>query len=388
MHLSTKVQESESVGLLESSWGTYLSTSLTQLFLTRSMNILLFFVPVAIVAVYLDAPEGWIFLFAFLGLCPLAERISFVTEDLAKYTNDTLGGLLNATFGNITEVIICYYALSAGYLRVVQLSMLGSVFSNCLLVLGCAFGVGGYVHPEQRFNTQAATANASLLLLSVMSLLMPAVLHATGDSSPDDILAISRVTAIMMMCVYGALIYFQLKSHRHIFEGGEDEDDDDPPVLGFKGALFWMAIITIFIAILSEFLVKAIEGAATKWHIPVLFIATILLPIVGNAAEHAAAIIFAYRNKMEIALGIAVGSATQISIFVIPLCVIIGWLMGQPMNLDFHPFETAMTFIVVVLVAFVIHDGTANYLKGLMLLTGYCMLGAGIWVHKDPKDLT
>merc|ERR1711871_1272821 len=179
MHLSTKVQESESVGLLESSWGTYLSTSLTQLFLTRSMNILLFFVPVAITAVYLDAPEGWIFLFAFLGLCPLAERISFVTEDVAKYTNDTLGGLLNATFGNVTEIIVCIFALKRNLVRVVQVSMLGSILSNLLLVLGTAFIVGGMEHKEQSFNAVAAVTNSGMLLLSLCGLSLPVILTST-----------------------------------------------------------------------------------------------------------------------------------------------------------------------------------------------------------------
>lgn len=375
-------------GVLDDGICAYLKTSLGELILGTPMNILLVFVPCAFMAKATDMSDAWLFTFALTGLIPLAERISFVTEDLAKYTNETLGGLLNATFGNITELIICIYALKDGKLRIVQVSMLGSVFSNLLLVLGCAFFVGGYKHPQQTFNKEAATANISLLLLSVLGLLMPSVLDQTHDEAipGESILSLSKVTATLLIGVYLSLIYFQLKSHRHMFEG-EDDDEEDSAVLGFWGAVTWMAILTLFIAILSEYLVTCIEGAADGLGIPVLFIGTILLPIVGNAAEHAAAIIFAYRNKMELALGIAVGSATQISIFVIPSCVLVGWGMGQPFSLNFHPFETWTAFLVVVLVSFVIHNGESHYLKGIVLLAAYALVSAGFWVHKDPPDL-
>jgi len=178
-----------------------------------------------------------------------------------------------------------------------------------------------------------------------------------------------------------------MKTHSHLFEG-QEEADDEPAILGFWGAIVWMAILTIFIAFLSEFIVDAINGAAVGLGVPVLFIGTILLPIVGNAAEHAAALIFAYRNKMDICLGIAIGSASQIALFVIPFSVVISWMMGRPLSLDFQIFETAVIIITVIIVAFNIQNGESDWLKGAMLLVAYIIIGASFWIHKNPDDMS
>jgi calcium/proton exchanger cax len=248
-----------------------------------------------------------------VAIAPFAERLSFVTEQLAMYTNDTLGGLLNATFGNVTELIVSIFALRAGLYHIVQVNLLGSVLSNLLLVLGMALFFGGLKHETQTFNRNAASMNSSLLMLASMSVLFPTSLALSGQQLHEDsILLLSRVISMLLFLVYGAFLYFQLATHRHLFEGDEDEDGDDEFVLGFYGALFWLGVITVIIAALSEVMVDAIEGAATSWGVPDIFIGVIVIPIVGNAAEHAAAVIFALKNKMDLALGIAVGSATQV----------------------------------------------------------------------------
>ena len=402
---------------------TYLKVVLKELFFGHWMNVLLVFLPFAFISQSAKWGEGVTFVLALLALCPLAERISFVTEDVAKYTNDTLGGLLNATFGNVTEIIVCIFALKRNLVRVVQVSMLGSILSNLLLVLGTAFIVGGMKHKEQSFNAVAAVTNSGMLLLSLCGLSLPVILtsthtgvnpgsisqshlivadagkmeinttvgtnvsHALSGNDGSAPIGLSRFIACLMLLTYVFYIVFQLVTHTYMFEGQED-DDEDPPILGLKGGIVLLGLLTVFISLLSDMIVDAIDGAATELKIPYLFIGTILIPIVGNAAEHAAAIIFAHRNKMEISLGIAVGSAVQISLFVIPLTVLLGWFMGVNMTLDFHPMETVTVLLTVVTVAFVIQDGKSTYLKGILLIAMYLCISAAFWVHVDPREVT
>ncbi|CAI0540858.1 unnamed protein product [Linum tenue] len=311
-----------------------------------------------------------------------------------------VGGLLNATFGNATELIIGIYALRNGMTRVVQLSLLGSILSNMLLVLGCAFFAGGLVfyRKEQVFDKASATVNSGLLLMAVMGLLFPAVLHFThtevhyGKSE----LALSRFSSCIMLVVYAAYLFFQLNTRKDSYvplteeasRQGVDppEDDDEVPEITKFETIVWLSIMTAWISILSEYLVDAIEGASLAWNIPIAFIGVILLPIVGNAAEHASAIMFAMKDKLDISLGVAIGSSTQISMFGIPFCVVVGWIMGEPMDLNFQLFETATLFITVIVVAFFLQEGTSNYFKGLMLILCYMIVAASFFVHEDPSS--
>eukprot|EP00697_Spironema_sp_BW2_P001885 gnl/Spiro4/12529_TR6623_c0_g1_i1.p1 gnl/Spiro4/12529_TR6623_c0_g1~~gnl/Spiro4/12529_TR6623_c0_g1_i1.p1 ORF type:complete len:434 (-),score=107.96 gnl/Spiro4/12529_TR6623_c0_g1_i1:111-1412(-) len=372
--------------VLADGWTPYLKRSLSELAFGCKMNVLLIAVPFAFIGYYAHWPPAATFILSMVGLCPLAERISFTTEELAKHTNDTVGGLLNATLGNATELIVTVFALRAGLLRIVQVSLIGSILSNLLLVLGTAFIVGGTKKKEQTYNQVAATTNSGLLVLAVMALLIPDTLESTQTTSTQAILNLSRFVAGVMITCYGALIFYQLKTHTHLFNDEDDEEDEEAPVLGFVGALFWSTIVTILIAFLSEFAVNTIEDAATGLGISTLFISGILLPIVGNAAEHASAIIFAYRDRMELALGIAVGSAAQISLFVIPFSVLLAWAMGQPLSLDFHNFETIITLITVLFVSQAIQQGRSDWLKGLMLVGAYVIISGAFWLHVDQEN--
>ncbi|KAH9305414.1 hypothetical protein KI387_009818, partial [Taxus chinensis] len=406
----------------------------------NKINLLLPFGPAAaILAHSWEEKRGWIFFFCLLGITPLAERLGFVTEQLAFFTGPTVGGLLNATFGNATEMIISIYALKNGMIRVVQQSLLGSILSNMLLVLGCAFLMGGIVHykKEQTFNKAAAVVNSGLLLMAVMGLLFPAVLHFThtelhfGRSE----LALSRFSSCIMLVAYAFYLVFQLKSHRNLYDPVDElfiylrksdavsfdfqdmephrvlytslsfglknirhsqdfkierqnegvSDEEEVPEITHREAIVWLAILTAWISFLSGYLVNAIEGASESWNMPVSFISVILLPIVGNAAEHASAIMFAMKDKLDISLGVAIGSSTQISMFVIPFCVVVGWIMGQRMDLNFQLFETASLFITVLVVAFMLQEGTSNYFKGLMLVLCYMIVAASFFVHIDPE---
>lgn len=363
---------------------------------SSKLNLLMPFGPLAVLVHGLSDHNGWVFFLTLLGITPLAERLGYATEQLSFYTGDTVGGLLNATFGNATELIISIYALKSGMIRVVQQSLLGSILSNMLLVLGCAFFCGGIVfnNKQQVFNKAIAVLNSGLLLMAVMGLLFPAVLHFThtevhfGRSE----LALSRFSSCIMLLAYAGYLVFQLKSQKDLYmsiaEGGtlpeEGSDDDEGPEISKWESVIWLSILTAWIAILSEYLVDAIEGASIAWKMPVSFISVILLPIVGNAAEHASAIMFAMKDKLDISLGVAIGSSTQISMFAIPFCVIIGWIMGCPMDLNFQLFETATLFITVLVVAFLLQEGTSNYFKGLMLILCYLIVAASFFVHVDP----
>ncbi|XP_020972517.1 vacuolar cation/proton exchanger 5 isoform X3 [Arachis ipaensis] len=343
----------ESLTVRSETLGGIIYRSIRLVVFSNRLNLLMPFGPLAILVQKLTGHHGWVFGLSLLGIMPLAERLGYATEQLAFYTGDTVGGLLNATFGNATELIISLYALKSGLTRVVQLSLLGSILSNMLLVLGCAFLSGGIVFSkkEQVFNKAAATVNSGLLLMAVMGLLFPAVLHYTrtevhfGKSE----LALSRFSSCVMLVAYAAYLFFQLRSQSGLY-------------------------------------ISANEGASNSWNIPVTFISVILLPLVGNAAEHASAIMFAMKDKLDISLGVAIGSSTQISMFVIPFCVVMGWIMGQPLDLNFQLFETAALFLTVIVVAFMLQEGTANYFKGVMLVLCYLIVAASFYVHVDSNS--
>ncbi|OVA19707.1 Sodium/calcium exchanger membrane region [Macleaya cordata] len=374
--------------------GSTVFSSLKIVVFSTKLNLLMPFGPLAILIHYLTGHHGWVFFLSLLGITPLAERLGFATEQLAFFTGATVGGLLNATFGNATELIISIYALKNGMMRIVQQSLLGSILSNMLLVLGCAFFSGGivFLKKEQVFNKTAATVNSGLLLMAVMGILFPAALHSTHTELHDgkSELALSRFSSCIMLVAYAAYLVFQLKSHKRLYEGEpteEGSDDDEVPEISKWESIIWLAILTAWISVLSEYLVDAIEGASVAWKMPISFISVILLPIVGNAAEHASAIIFAMKDKLDISLGVAIGSSTQISMFAIPFCVIVGWIMGRPMDLNFQLFETTTLFITVLVVAFLLQDGTSNYFKGLMLILCYLIVAASFYVHVDPSSV-
>ncbi|XP_050246165.1 vacuolar cation/proton exchanger 3-like [Quercus robur] len=397
---SPKIEHGSSSGNSQASinvmlWNVYKSIKIVVF--SNKLNLLIPFGPIAIIVKKLNGGHAWVFFLSLLGITPLAERLGYATEQLAFYTGPTVGGLLNATFGNATELIISIYALKSGMVRVVQLSLLGSILSNMLLVLGCAFFCGGLVcHKEQRFTKETAVVNSGLLLMAVMGLLFPAVLHYTHTEvhSGQSELALSRFSSCIMLIAYAAYLFFQLKSHRNLYDPLNEDgspieeglNDDESAEISKWESIIWLFIMTIWISILSEYLVHAIEGTSIAWNLPLAFISVILLPIVGNAAEHASAIMFAMKDKLDISLGVAIGSSTQISMFGIPFSVVVGWMMGQRMDLDFRLFETATLFITVLVVAFMLQEGTSNYFKGLMLILCYLIVAASFFVHEDPSQ--
>eukprot|EP01041_Mallomonas_annulata_P003264 gene3264-6455_t len=390
-------------------------SGMKEILLKGQLNLLLIFIPFALITWVAGAPHSVIFVFSLLSIAPLAERLGFVTEQIALHTTETIGGLLNVTFGNATELIVSIAALVKGYYRLVQLSLLGSILSNMLLVLGTALLFGGLKFKIQKFDRVTGQMNSSMLALACMALLFPTTLNFSGEAdltpSTDDTEAMPIATSDDENPLHGeennsgiALSEEETRS-RQISDvsfdpgnngngvsaaggattatTGDNEEEEDH--LGFQGALFWLAVITVLIAVLSEALVETIQEGTDDLHISTIFTSVIILPIIGNAAEHASAIIFAAHNKLDLALSIAIGSSTQIAIFVIPLLVIISWITNKSLDLNFKPFESCTLLLSVITVTFAIQRGTSNWLVGLILVCGYVIVCVGFWVHEDEK---
>ncbi|KAG2263746.1 hypothetical protein Bca52824_070825 [Brassica carinata] len=377
-------------------------SNLQEVILGTKLAVLFLAIPLAVIADYYHYGRPLIFGLSLTGLTPLAERVSFLTEQLAFYTGPTVGGLLNATCGNATELIIAILALANNKVAVVKYSLLGSILSNLLLVLGSSLFCGGIanIRREQRFDRKQADVNFFLLLMGLLCHLLPLLLKyaATGEASASLInkmsLSLSRTSSIVMLIAYIAYLIFQLWTHRQLFEAQEDDEDnayndevtvEETPVIGFWSGFAWLAGMTLVIALLSEYVVATIEDASDSWGLSVSFISIILLPIVGNAAEHAGAIIFAFKNKLDISLGVALGSATQISLFVVPLSVIVAWTMGIKMDLNFNILETSCLALGIIITAFTLQDGTSHYMKGLVLMLCYVIIAACFFVDQIPQ---
>jgi Ca2+:H+ antiporter len=276
--------------------------------------------------------------------------------------------------------------------------MLGSILSNILLVLGCCFLAGGIHNTtsgtargiQQGFNSTVASTMSSLMAVASASLIIPATLYAVLADSEEDsdhnILILSHGTAIVLLVLYVLYLVFQLRTHADLFDaeqGSEDDADSDESQMGPVAAAFVLVVITIAVAVCAEYLVDSIDALVQTAHISKTFIGLILLPIVGNAAEHVTAVVVALKDKMDLAMGVAIGSSMQIALLVTPFLVILGWIMDKPMTLHFETFETVVFFLSVLVVTYVIQDGKSNYLEGAMLLGLYLIIALAFLVYPD-----
>lgn len=379
-------EESEHDNHAHDTWRQDLS-AVRHLITDQKLNVLLLLAPFALAASLGAWGDTWVFVLNFLVMIPLANLLGEATEALAFHTGETIGGLVNATFGNAVEVVVAVFALKKGEIAVVQSSLIGSVLSNLLLVLGCSFIAGGLTQKENHFNAVGASANSSLLILASFGMLLPSYMyyfaeHASEEERMEKTLALSHVTAIFLLFMYMQLLYFQLHTHLHLFqEDGEDQDEVD---LSKRASAFVLLAATLLVALFSEFLVGSIDGFAKELSVSKSFIGIILLPIVGNAVEHVTAVKVALHDKMELAMGVAVGSATQVSLFVVPVVVIAGWVLGQPMSLAFPAFEVMVFLMAIFIVYAIIADGKSNWLEGSMLLTAYALVAVSLFWVKVP----
>ncbi|KAE9618168.1 putative calcium/proton exchanger [Lupinus albus] len=281
-----------------------------------------------------------------------------------------------------------------GQVAVVKYSLLGSILSNLLLVLGTSLFCGGIknMNVEQKYDRRQADVNSLMLLLALLCHLLPLLFRYSGPPiALTDVssLQLSRAAAIVMLLSYFAYLVFQLFTHRQLFETeeaeGDENDSEEEPAIGLWSGVVWLVLMTLIIALLSEFVVATIEAASDSWGLSVSFLSIILLPIVGNAAEHAGAIIFAFKNKLDISLGVALGSSTQIAMFAVPVCVIVAWIANIQMDLNFNVLETGSLAVAIITTAFTLQDGTSNYLKGLILLLCYIVIAACFFVQTSPS---
>lgn len=345
------------------------------------LNALLVFVPLACVIEYLHVDPVWIFLTSALAIVPLARILGKATEHLTSHVGAGIGGLLNASLGNAAELIIALAALRAGLHDVVKASLTGSILGNVLLVLGASMLAGGLKYERQKFNQTAAGLGSSLLLLAAVGLVIPALFHLTAQ---DPGVAIERrlslEIAIVLFIIYVLNLTFVLKTHKRLFGGdAPDADDLDERPWSRGRAIGVLTVVTALIALLSEFLVGSIEPAAHKLGLTQVFVGVILVALVGNAAEHSTAVIVALKNKMDLALGIAVGSSLQIALLVAPVLVFTSYLFGTPMDLIFTPFEVAAVTVSVLIVGFVSMDGESHWMEGVMLMGVYMMLALAFY---------
>jgi Ca2+:H+ antiporter len=354
-----------------------MSSAKSSFFSTDNLITLqLVFVPIAIVLEYSHAKPVFVFLCSCLAIIPLAAWLGKSTESLAATLGAGLGGLLNATFGNAAELIIAFIALSNGYTEVVKASITGSIIGNILLVFGFSTFIGGLKHPQQRFNATSASIGTTLLVLSAIALLIPATFHSiVGAQTKERDLSVE--ISVILFLAYIGYLFFSLKTHPELFRGGAEESQAG--LMSRRRSLIVLLLSTVGIALMSEYLVGAVEPTARQFGLTEVFIGVVLVAIIGNAAEHSSAALFAWKNKIQLSLNIAVGSSVQVALFVAPLLVFAGLIIGQPMDLVFTTFEVVAVGVSVAIVALVAIDGESNWMEGLMLLCVYAILALAFY---------
>jgi Ca2+:H+ antiporter len=352
-------------------------------------RVLLVFIPISIAAHFLEWEASIVFITAAIGIIPLAGYMGEATEEIAVVVGPNLGGLLNATFGNATELILAFVALKGGLVDVVKATLSGSIISNLLLVMGFAMFLGGLRYKEQEFQPTAARLNASSMNLAVIAILIPTAVQYTSSGIPQDTMqTLSVAVAVVLILVYGMTLLFSMKTHAYLYDVGVADLEGEGEAAGEAperpNLWFWSGIlllVTLAVAVESELLVDSLEEATSTLGLSALFTGVILLPIIGNAAEHATAVTVAMKNKMGLSVSVAMGSSLQIALFVAPVLVIAGWIIGQPMDLNFNPFELVAVSVSVLVANSVSSDGKSNWLEGTLLLATYAVLGFAFFFH-------
>jgi len=336
----------------------------------------LIFVPIGYAAHFLEMDPPLVFAFNFLAIIPLAWLIGKATEDVAASFGQTFGGLLNASFGNLVEMLLCIAGIRNDEIIVVQCTLIGSILSNLLLVLGTAFLVGGMYKSTQTFSQQGAATQCSLMAMAVFAIGLPTlyanILHQEAEW--EHMVQVSRWSSVFLLLTYVAYLYFQLGTHKSLFESDEEDEEEEPPDLSAGVATVLLAVLTVVTCFATDALIGALEGTISRWNVSKEFVGIILLPIIGNAAEHYTAITVAAKDKMDISLGVAAGSSCQMALLVTPFTVLVGWAYDTEMTLDFHFFQVAVLLLAVFLTTTILGNGESNWLEGVMLLVTYVIL--------------
>jgi Ca2+:H+ antiporter len=348
----------------------------------RWLNLLLLLVPAAIVLDLLHGPPLAIFIASALAIAPLASVLGESTGVLAAYSGPAVGGILSATMGNATELIIALFALHAGHINVVKASLSGSIIGNLLLVLGLSLLAGGIRNPVQHFSRRASALNSTMLMIAVAALVMPAVFNLTvfGTLQHRDVNLehLSLWTSGVLILLYLLNLLFVFRTHRSAFQTQHDQDNDSPRTSRGQ-AIASLALATILIAVMSEVLVDQIAPVTKALGMTELFVGVIVVALVGNAAENSTAIIMARRNQMDLSMAIATGASTQIALFVAPVLVFLSFAMGHPMTLVFNGFEIAAIVLSVLIMEMISSDGETNWFEGAQLLAVYAIVAVAFY---------
>lgn len=333
----------------------------------------------SVVAVLLDlvvhVDATVLFIVSGIGILGLAWVVGLATERLGAVAGPQVGGVLNATFGNIAELIIAFFALRAGLVDVVKASLTGSIIGNLLFVLGLSILIGGLRNGTQVFDRRVAGANAALLVLAAAGLFVPAVFSASISAGNEDrVIAESALVAVILVACYGLALVYQFRHPAETLGGHEPSEGHGGPAWSGKVAIGVLLVAAVLLAVLSEALVRSIEPFIETFGLSPFFVGIILIPTIGNLAEHLVAVQLAWRNRIEFSLAVSFGSSLQVALFVAPVLVLLGVLIGQPMNLAFPPLEVAAVGVAVAISALVALDGESNWLEGLLLTAVYAIL--------------
>ncbi|HEY9626212.1 MAG TPA: calcium/proton exchanger [Coleofasciculaceae cyanobacterium] len=345
---------------------------------------LLIFIPISIAAEKLEWGALVVFATAAIAIVPLAIWLSTATEEVAVISGPSIGALLNALFGNATELIISLVALRAGLIDIVKASITGTIISNLLLVMGLSMLLGGLRYKEQEFKPVVARVNGSTMTLAVVAIVLPATVISTSNVvEASSISHLSTTVAIVMIAVYFMTLLFSLKTHSYLYEVGvveleEAEDHEKPNLWLWIGVLL---LATVGVAFESEIFVGAVEEATAGLGLTPLFTGVILLPLVGGAAEYVTAVTVALKNNMDLSVSVAMGSSLLVALLVAPMLVLVGQAIGQPMDLNFNLFEVIAVVIAVAVANLISLDGRSNWLEGVLLLATYVVLGAAFYFH-------
>jgi Ca2+:H+ antiporter len=344
------------------------------------------FIPLAVALDLANASAAAIFFTAALGIVPTAALMGLATEELAARSGPGIGGLLNVTFGNAPELIIALFALGEGLQEVVKASIVGSILGNILLVLGGAMFVGGIGRERQRFNPMAVNVQSLMLFLAAAGLVMPAIFELVEGQGLPSVSAervdygstveqLSLAVALVLAATYVAGLLFSLKTHRDVFNPPEEQSEETTFGWSARRSVVMLAVAGVAVGVMSEVLVGSIAAASQSVGLSEFFIGVIVIAIVGNAAEHWVAVLVAYKNKMNLAVNIAIGSSAQVALFVAPILVFASFVVGpEPMALVFNGFEVGAVVLAVLIANYVTHEGESTWFEGVQLLAVYLIL--------------
>jgi Ca2+:H+ antiporter len=351
----------------------------------------LVFVPISVVLDLVHADHIIIFIIAVIALIPLAKLIGDSTEHLSTHYGSTLGSLLNVTFGNAAEIIIAVVAINAGLIELVKASITGAILGNIMLIFGLSMIAGGIRKKEQLFSRENAGLQSTMIFLAIIGLAIPTILSSTILEPAEienqlKIQFLSDALAIILLSVYIAGIVFTFFTHKHLFvspqmeeENNNHNSDTTTKHWDKKRAFFMLAISMVGVVVISEILVGSVEETSKQFGFGELFVGAIIIGIVGNAAEHSSAIILARKGKIDLSIGIAAGSGTQIALFVVPILVIFGIILNQPFTLEFTIYELVTLFLAAIILNLIAHDGRSNWFEGVMLTAVYIIIAIGFY---------